>query len=602
MNRLVLLSALYAFFCGQALAQSVPALINYQGQLTDVSGAPLPTADYVLTFSIYDADRDGVRVWGPQVFDGASGQGHGPKIPVVQGFFNVMLGAVDTNGVSIKDAFKATNRFVEIKVGNNNAMTPRQQVLSAPFAIKAESAEKLTTPGGVSTAAVSVAGNGNVGIGTTSPQSRLVVDGGDLLINRGATSANEAGQLAISTYANTNSALKLGYFYNPGVEAAGVLQALDGGQPAKLLLNPKGGSVGIGTASPQAKLDVNGNIAIDAGNELQLASGDNSVSSRIKNPTVGSRQIAFLTGDASLQERMRIDGSGNVGIGTFSPQRKLDVAGDALFRGKLGIEISTADNNNPPGIAYSDEAFLYEGEYLNHYGFGFRHTSEWIPNGPNAYVAAYFGIDFFTGGYNRMRIAPGGNVGIGTAAPAATLDVAGTVKATAFQGDGSQLSLAAGVSIPVGGVIMWWGTLATIPANFELCNGAAPTTSGATLGGLKPDLRDRFPKGATSAASDVKSIPVVGGVHTIAARQSGGTAITIAQMPSHNHDNGINNKLVRNDGNATTIETDPTVGEIDTQNAAPIVAVGGGQAHDHTIPWHDNRPAFLEMFFIIRVK
>jgi len=67
-------------------------------------------------------------------------------------------------------------------------------------------------------------------------------------------------------------------------------------------------------------------------------------------------------------------------------------------------------------------------------------------------------------------------------------------------------------------------------------------------------------------------------------------------MPAHNHDNGLNNKLVRNDGNATTIQTDSTAGEIDTHNAAPIQSVGGGQTHDHTIPAHDNRPAFLEMF------
>src|ERR1043166_1876868 len=78
-----------------ALAQSVPALINYQGRLSNADGSPLPTGDYQLTFSIYDSatntSTNGL-IWGPQVFDGTNGLGHASKIPVAQGYFNVMLG------------------------------------------------------------------------------------------------------------------------------------------------------------------------------------------------------------------------------------------------------------------------------------------------------------------------------------------------------------------------------------------------------------------------------------------------------------------------------------------------------------------------------
>ncbi len=211
-----------------------------------------PTTSWTrpLTFNIYDAATGGTRVWEHQIFDSPPTQGHGPKIPVVQGYFNVMLGPVDKTSRSLAGAFSASPRYVEIKVGSNNPIAPRQQILTATFAFKAASAKTLSIPGGGSATAVSVAGNGNVGIGTTSPQSWLNVNGGDLLVNRGATSVNEAGQVAISTHVNTNSALKLGYYYNPGVEAAGVVQAFDAGQPARLLLNPKGGSVGIGTTTP----------------------------------------------------------------------------------------------------------------------------------------------------------------------------------------------------------------------------------------------------------------------------------------------------------------------------------------------------------------
>jgi hypothetical protein len=139
------LAALFLFAAAFATgAQSVPSLVNYQGRLSKSDGTPLPTMDYQLTFNIYDATNGGNLVWGPQIFDGSNGvPGHGFMIPVVQGYFNVMLGPADTNGVSLANAFNATNRYVEIKVGTNNPILPRQQVLTAPFAFQAGNSAKL---------------------------------------------------------------------------------------------------------------------------------------------------------------------------------------------------------------------------------------------------------------------------------------------------------------------------------------------------------------------------------------------------------------------------------------------------------------------------
>src|SRR5262245_60499404 len=111
---------LHFAFCICVSAQSVPSLMNFQGEILAANGSPLPTGDYDLTFQIFDAAEGGSLIWGPQVLDGAGGIGHGPRIPVVQGYFNVMLGPVDTTNRPLTGAFLGATRFLEIKVGTNN--------------------------------------------------------------------------------------------------------------------------------------------------------------------------------------------------------------------------------------------------------------------------------------------------------------------------------------------------------------------------------------------------------------------------------------------------------------------------------------------------
>jgi hypothetical protein len=94
------------------------------------------------------------------------------------------------------------------------------------------------------------------------------------------------------------------------------------------------GNVGIGTASPTSKLHVStgvaGNLAYftDAINTdfyIKTASSIATIG-----PNAGSTNLAFQT---SGTERMRIDSSGNVGIGTSSPSAKLDVNGNIATEG-----------------------------------------------------------------------------------------------------------------------------------------------------------------------------------------------------------------------------------------------------------------------------
>lgn len=184
----------------QAGAQTVPSLINYQGKLVNPSGLPINTGDYQLCMRIYDAATNGNLTWGPQVFNGQTGPGYGPLVSVVQGWFNVILGPVDTNGVSIANAFAGTNRFMEIQIGTNAPFSPRQQVLSAPYALHAGSAEVANTAtfaqtaqaaltAGVATNAVNGIPAGSIlsYAGSSSPSGFLACDGA--AVSRGVYAA-----------------------------------------------------------------------------------------------------------------------------------------------------------------------------------------------------------------------------------------------------------------------------------------------------------------------------------------------------------------------------------------------------------------------------
>jgi hypothetical protein len=118
-------------------------------------------------------------------------------------------------------------------------------------------------------------------------------------------------------------------------------------------------------------------------------------------------RIVFTTqspNSTSLFERMRITSAGNVGIGTSSPEVKLDVLGSA------GILIRASNGTVTQFVGYPASDIAYHGTVTNH------------PMG------------FISNDTERMRITSAGNVGIGTSSPdaSALLDVTSTVGGVLF--------------------------------------------------------------------------------------------------------------------------------------------------------------------------
>lgn len=132
------------------------------------------------------------------------------------------------------------------------------------------------------------------------------------------------------------------------------------GDNGNTILQPTYGSVGIGTASPSYKLDVNGGgnfTSLHVNNTPVSISGHTHDSSAITN--FGSAVSGLITGTENYITKFRIAGSGitnslifddgtNIGIGTVSPSGKLHVSGTQLIDGKLSIGQSSFPVNVSP--------------------------------------------------------------------------------------------------------------------------------------------------------------------------------------------------------------------------------------------------------------
>lgn len=178
------------------------------------------------------------------------------------------------------------------------------------------------------------------------------------------------------------------------------------------------------------------------------------------NPLGGMYALAFGTG-TSPTERIRIDSSGKVGIGTTNPSQALQVGSSSA----LGVPTATpttitigSDYADSKGSLAKCKLRIYDDNVLG-VSNGFSVSANQLE------YLAYAGVDhvWYTGGTEYMRINSSANVGIGTGAPAYRLHTYSSAAATY-----------AAVQSTVGntGYVIMQGSATQITGAIEISSGA----------------------------------------------------------------------------------------------------------------------------------
>jgi hypothetical protein len=335
----------------------------------------------------------------------------------------------------------------------------------------------------VNTERMRIDSSGNVGIGTSSPAAAhsLEVSGNQKYLavtaNAGAGGSTNPSVSAglFFSWNRSNGVGESNIVYGTGAGSSPALQfaSWDGTTYSERMRIDSSGNVGIGTSAPTDTLHISKastvtttGISTGVGLKLQNssatdgnytsiqnidASGDQNAEIKFINVSQADQQgaIAFTTRSAvgEFAEKVRIDSSGNVGIGTSSPAGKFHIAQTNAGGGQF-LTLQTTDSTQGnaiirwQGSAGTNQAFI----------------------GSYAGTADTGNLEFGNGSTTNMILTSAGNVGIGTSSPRKRLEVTSTAGPNALQSQDSanstnffrmysDVSSGAAINVNTGGII-----------------------------------------------------------------------------------------------------------------------------------------------------
>jgi len=304
MERVRILIALIALFFSVTFASAqqtaavgaVPNLINYSGVLKDGSGKVLTSITGV-TFLIYSQQQGGAPVW----METQNVQ------PDARGNYTAQLGSTKPDGMPVDLFTTGEARWLALTV-NGGEEQPRVLLVAVPYAMKAADAQTL---GGLPASAF---------VRANKPA---------------APGVNAAASSGKSTTPPTN----------PAVTGSGVVDFIPMWDTANDIVDSiifqKGSQIGIGTASPAAKLDVHGKG--DVRDTLTLFPKGTDPTLAINGTTFKVDQ----TGKMTFVSGQTFPGTGTAtSVGLSAPSTDFTVTGSPVTTGgTLGLNWNVAPTN-----------------------------------------------------------------------------------------------------------------------------------------------------------------------------------------------------------------------------------------------------------------